>query len=96
MTSNSDDDLVAALSDIIDLMFAKRRRFTKGAVAIVGRTAFLRTKEGGLDRGFGSTTICGRTLTNRRWRNKVNEIVETPESPEAAKAAPRDAASFFV
>jgi hypothetical protein len=46
MTSNSDDDLVAALSDIIDLMFAKRRRFTKGAVAIVGRTAFLRTKEG--------------------------------------------------
>jgi hypothetical protein len=46
MTPNSDDDLVAALSDIIDLMFAKRRRFTKGAVAIVGQTAFLRTKEG--------------------------------------------------
>ncbi len=44
MTSNSDDDLVAALSDII--MFAKRRRFTKGAVAIVGQTAFLGTKEG--------------------------------------------------
>ena len=46
MTSNSDDDLVAALSDIINSMFAKRRRFTKGAVAIVGQTAFLRTKEG--------------------------------------------------
>jgi len=61
MTSNSDDDLVAALSDIFDSMLAKQRRFTKGAVAIVGQTAFLRTKgRGGLDRGFGSTTICGR------------------------------------
>jgi hypothetical protein len=39
-------DLVAALSDIIDSMFAKRRRFTKGAVAIVAQTAFLRAKEG--------------------------------------------------
>ena len=93
MTSNSDDDLVAALSDIIDLMFAKRRRFTKGAAAIVGRTGFLRTKEG---------RARSRVRLDDNLRAYIDESREVrlvslsrPLIPRAAKAALRDPASFL-